>query len=160
GPGWLYAIVNGVASQGVFVQVGGVTTGIACAVDGECDTGHCVDNVCCNEACTGGCQACIKQRTLTDDGTCGDIAQGGEPRSGCEPQPDNVCGPTGVCDGQGACEVAPPTQRCSLRLGPETQPPGICVGGFCEKAPSTACSDDGLAVVAPGLSPESCGAFR
>lgn len=45
----------------------------ACASDIECISGHCVDGVCCNTACTGACNACDVAGSV---GTCTAVASG------------------------------------------------------------------------------------
>jgi hypothetical protein len=73
--------------------------GQACAKDGECTTGHCVDSVCCDTACTGGCEACSLPELL---GTCSPVPLHQDPRSQCVAIDFNPCGPQG-CDGAGRC---------------------------------------------------------
>jgi hypothetical protein len=70
--------------------------GMPCSGGNECMSTFCADGVCCNNACTGTCQACTaaKKGGVGSDGTCGNIAQGLDP--------DNECGPF-TCDGGGAC---------------------------------------------------------
>lgn len=70
-------------------DVGGADAGLAwsfslrlslgdpCVRDAECDSGRCVDGVCCNEACGGGavdCMGCSAALTGRDDGTCAPLA--------------------------------------------------------------------------------------
>ena len=38
-----------------------------CSLDGDCDSTHCIDSVCCNTSCEGGCAACNLTGTI---GTC------------------------------------------------------------------------------------------
>lgn len=44
--------------------------GAACSDAGACKTGHCVDGVCCDEACDGECRSCNQAGKL---GTCSDV---------------------------------------------------------------------------------------
>ncbi|MFH0902791.1 MAG: hypothetical protein V2A73_19345, partial [Pseudomonadota bacterium] len=50
------------------------STGVPCQDKTECETGHCVDGVCCDSECGGGdptdCQSCIAARGATKDGDC------------------------------------------------------------------------------------------
>src|SRR6185436_1752002 len=64
-------------------------SGGTCAKDAECDTGHCVDGVCCEVASCGICQVCAPGKAIT---ACTNVARG---------QPDDAC--EGACDGSGAC---------------------------------------------------------
>jgi hypothetical protein len=59
--------------------------------------------VCCDQACTGTCQACTNALTGNNpDGTCGNIKAGANAPAGqCAP---STCGNDGKCDGNGACE--------------------------------------------------------
>jgi hypothetical protein len=57
-----------------------------CFVDGcqSCESGLCVDGVCCDEACDGSCEACtIELKGNGDDGDCGTIETGPDPDEGC-----------------------------------------------------------------------------
>ena len=70
--------------------------GSSCTVAGECSSGFCVDNVCCNTACSGTCQACSAAKIGAGgvNGTCDDIENNTDP--------DNECAM--ACDGNGACQ--------------------------------------------------------
>ena len=66
--------------------------GGACGAASDCATGHCVDGVCCAEACEGGaddCQACSVDAGSSLDGTCAPTDR--------TPCGDGVC-VMGVCD--------------------------------------------------------------
>jgi uncharacterized protein (TIGR03382 family) len=74
-----YDIAHG--SQRVFGRIlEGLDTGASCSDDAGCVSGHCVDGVCCNEACKGGeqpdCLACSIVAGAVADGTCTPIADG------------------------------------------------------------------------------------
>ncbi len=66
--------------------------GVACAANGECLSGSCVDGVCCNAGSCPTCQAC----NLNGAGSCADVGSG----------VDDVgsCAGTSSCDGNGACK--------------------------------------------------------
>ena len=77
--------------------------GDSCAEGPECDSGFCVDDVCCESACEDTCSACdlVGQR-----GYCSPHPAGQDPESEC---------PAGSCDGSSTCKA-----------------PGVCDGaGFC-----------------------------
>ena len=63
--------------------------GVACASDGQCQSSHCIDGVCCNLACTDQCEACDVSGHL---GTCWPI-----------PAADTPHGQRGTCAGSGVC---------------------------------------------------------
>jgi len=80
--------------------------GEACQAAGQCKSGHCVDDVCCDGACGGTCEAC----NLTgSEGTCTPIPPDAGPRMECAGDP--TCG-NGVCDGSGACSYPNAGQTC------------------------------------------------
>ena len=58
--------------SGLWRNVGAkLSTGILCTLDGDCDSTHCVDGVCCSTACTGNCNRCNVASSI---GTCTDVA--------------------------------------------------------------------------------------
>jgi hypothetical protein len=64
--------------------------GDSCSTDCQCDSGHCVDSVCCNSECSGTCRGC---NTPNRRGLCtyyDDV------------DPDNECG-FYTCNGNGSC---------------------------------------------------------
>jgi hypothetical protein len=48
-----------------------LSNGSPCDAATWCQTGFCVDGVCCDRACNNGCMACRRTRTALADGTCG-----------------------------------------------------------------------------------------
>ncbi|HEX2873680.1 MAG TPA: SUMF1/EgtB/PvdO family nonheme iron enzyme [Polyangiaceae bacterium] len=86
-----------------------VAEGETCDVGEECSSGHCVEGVCCDVACTGTCESCLGNQTGRTDGQCAPVLAGGSPRTsaGCESS-GGVCGADGKCDGEGSCRVAAP----------------------------------------------------
>lgn len=88
--------------------------GVACTNgDGtQCISGFCVDNVCCNAACNGTCQACSTTKKGGGiNGDCGDVANGTDPDAECQAQAISTCGNTGVCS-NGACQQYPAGSTC------------------------------------------------
>jgi hypothetical protein len=71
--------------------------GQLCLVGSDCVSGACADGVCCNVACSGGCQSCtaaLKGGGL--DGTCGPTQAGIDP--------DGDCVSPLTCNGAGSCQ--------------------------------------------------------
>jgi hypothetical protein len=116
-------------------------TGAACGCGAACQTGFCVDGVCCNSACTGTCQRC----NLPDrPGWCAPVPAGEPPAvpGQCKADPAASCGLDGTCDGNGACRKYPDGTECapgrcegSSVVGGKTCRSGACVAGS-----STVCS--------------------
>jgi hypothetical protein len=116
--------------------------GATCADDSECATGHCANGVCCDTACTGGCEAC------SASGVCTALPRGTDPK--------NACGAYN-CDGSGSCFVAGTSDGgggsvcssasdcktayfCSTTDLPDGQSYHACVA---DQAQGSACSDGG-----------------
>jgi hypothetical protein len=98
--------------------------GIVCNSDSECDTGNCIDGVCCDHKCEGNCHYCAFPGHM---GTCMDVpdwqdprracpmASGGTPECGAScvsgqctfPDTGYPCGLCATCDGTGRCTVKP-----------------------------------------------------
>ncbi len=75
--------------DGVCDDMGLTNDGVACTMASECDSGHCVDGVCCERACSGTCKACGEPGS---EGMCVFIS--GAPRgtrTGCMTCDDGVC---------------------------------------------------------------------
>jgi len=91
--------------------------GATCSAGTECTSNFCVDNVCCENSCTGSCKACTAAKTGGVDGTCGNVA--------ADTDPDSEC--TTECNGSGACEAA---NGSGCMTGSQCQS-GNCVDGVC-----------------------------
>ncbi len=75
--------------------------GAICAAGSNCQSGHCVDGVCCDAECDAVCQACVQVKTGATDGVCEHVAVATDPDAEC---PDGQCNGAGAClnnDGQG-----------------------------------------------------------
>jgi hypothetical protein len=91
-----------------------LATGESCSPGGTpCASGHCVDGVCCDRACSGACEACDLQGSR---GTCSLVSQG-QPLGG-----RTACGGSGAC--AGSCTGASP--HCSFPAG------GTVCGAACD----------------------------
>jgi hypothetical protein len=85
--------------------------GGACTKDTQCQTGHCLNNVCCGSATCPSCQSCAVPGY---EGTCTNVPAGGpDPTGTCVSQPPTTCGTDGLCDGSGSCQYWPSTTMCS-----------------------------------------------
>lgn len=115
------------------VCVGLRPNGGMCTTATECQSGQCVDGVCCDTACDGQCQACDNAGSL---GTCGPVT--GAPhgmRTACAGT--GTC--AGTCDGMNttACTFPNTTTECS---------PAACTGGVA----TTAATCDGMGACGTG----------
>jgi alpha-tubulin suppressor-like RCC1 family protein len=121
--------------------------GTSCAQDGECGSGHCVDGVCCNDACSGSCQQCD---SAAMPGTCVAVAAG-QPapakRAACARTDVSTCKQTGLCDGKGSCQLYADGQ--------------VCVAATCSPTANTLADSrcDGAGTCKAGT-PLSCAPFR
>ncbi len=106
--------------------------GRTCSGTSECNSGFCIDGVCCNQACTGECQAC----DITDatnnvtPGTCAPVTSG---------SPHNV-----PASGRTACASGNVTCAGSCAAGQTltcTYPTVQCGGGTCSNGMVTAAVD-------------------
>ena len=140
--------------------------GIPCGRDGQCETGMCVDGVCCGSACTDQCETCNRPGVeglctaapagppvggrpacATDGTSCGGSCDGRRRDRCIFPGTDSTCSPAscsgplaqaaGSCDAAGRCETP----------APESCGDFACVAGRCltscsnrgDCAPGTAC---------------------
>lgn len=115
-----------------------VVNGTSCTLGKECQSGYCVDGVCCGESCSGQCEAC---NVAPNQGTCVGVigapvgarpecaGDGGDCSGSCDgvnrtacvlPPAGESCGTAscsngsldfGECDGKGACVQN--TEECS-----------------------------------------------
>ncbi len=118
------------------------TLGTACGCDGDCDSGFCVDNVCCNSACTETCKSC---NTRSAPGICSFVAAGDPPRtpSVCPKSDSATCGLDGTCNGNGACRSYVSGTVCQAGTCDGASVGGIrvCDGsGNCTPGPATICA--------------------
>lgn len=119
--------------------------GEACGCHDECGSGSCVDGVCCNNACTGTCQACNLSGSV---GTCTSIADGMDPGGECPAQAASTCGRSGGCDGRGGCKFHSSGTSCgaaSCSGSTETAAStcngaGNCTAGATRTCPGFLCS--------------------
>ncbi len=87
-----------------------VADGGSCTQNAQCLSGHCVDGVCCNTACEPGCQACLKSKGATADGTCTPLSGACDDLNPCTSNDtcvDGACvGTQKVCPGGDQCQMS------------------------------------------------------
>jgi len=118
-----------------------LSTSDGCSADAQCESGFCVDGVCCNMACGGGdpsdCQACSVAAGAAEDGACGPVAAGAVCRAAAGP-----CDVAESCDGAvlhcPADALAPAGLECRAAAG------ACDVAESCDGA-AAECPDDALA---------------
>jgi len=59
--------------------------GVPCATGPECESGYCVEELCCNTPCSDACTSCLGKRTGGDDGVCTLRRAGSNPDGACSP---------------------------------------------------------------------------
>lgn len=92
--------------------------GTACTLASQCQSGNCVDNYCCNSACSSLCQACNVSNNI---GTCTNVPLN---------QDDGTCtGTTQSCNGLGECKKEQ-GQSCS-NTSDCLNSTNVCVDGVC-----------------------------
>jgi hypothetical protein len=99
--------------------------GTMCAVGAQCQSGNCVDGVCCNTACNGTCESC---NVMGSAGTCTPYAAGSDPEDECG-------GATSNCSGQSSC---------GLPIGDACTNNNQCASTFCADSVccNSACTGD------------------
>ncbi len=118
---------------------GRFAVGATCAADGECDSGYCIDGVCCTTRCTGLCLAC---NVSGREGTCSPILMGEDPARECAEDVVSSCGGNGTCDGAGACARYKVGTECKAAtcVGSTETAAGVCdANGMCLVSSSRLC---------------------
>ena len=93
--------------------------GIPCTLPGQCASGKCEDQVCCNEDCRGTCKAC---NLLQKEGLCSAVTMA---------EDSGTCSGNDICDQGGAC---------LLKRGKPCTLPTQCATGHCS---DQVCCDSG-----------------
>jgi hypothetical protein len=146
--------------------------GEPCHADTECETGHCVDNVCCTAACNE-CEAC----NAIPPGVCAPISnredghgcvgkRACDAKGRCRKKDGEACGTPGDCISHfcvdGVCcatECTKPCQACGASQK-QSGPDGICGDVEEGKDPHDDCSDDGVCSCAHDGACNGLGACR
>lgn len=118
--------------------------GSVCADATECESGNCIDGVCCNEPCDGFCESCLGAETAEPDGSCALVTAGTDPADECEQEGCSA----GTCDGMGSCGFASSATECRPAVS-VCDMPEFCTGD------SPDCGSD---VVAPNTT--TCGDYE
>jgi hypothetical protein len=119
--------------------------GEACTANEDCESTNCRDEVCCDTACDGPCEACVEAHTSAPDGTCAPVLPGADPHDACEATAVESCGTDGSCDGAGECRKYGSNQVCAGAMcsGSQFSAARTCDGeGTCDPVTSMACGDD------------------
>ena len=139
------------------------TNGTTCVAGNECSSGQCPtqDKVCCDTACSGTCEACTgAKKGSGSDGTCGAIADGGDPDSECPEPPAFACASAagmGVCDGAKKCRAfaksgtacaAGTTCTAGEQTGKACDGAGNCIAGSVTKCSPYKCDAAGSVCLA------------
>src|SRR5262245_17347337 len=117
----------------------GAEIGAACAMDGDCKSGHCFDSICCRSDCADLCQSCAQPGSV---GTCMNVPVGADPRNDCSDEGITSCGRNGFCDGTGACALYAYGAICKAQscAGSTVTFAALCDGeGACSAATSNSC---------------------
>jgi hypothetical protein len=117
--------------------------GAGCESGDTCNSGNCVDGVCCDlPSCAGPCRAC---NLAGASGSCQNLPANAEPRTAdCPAQATTTCGRTGRCDGAGNCQLHAPGTICGARscnADSETPAPSCNGSGLCVPGTTRSCGD-------------------
>ncbi len=114
--------------------------GSRCQIAGECQSNFCVDGVCCDSACAGGCQTCGLKNA---PGHCSNVGVGlPDPHGKCKDMGVGSCATNGKCDGNGSCQAYPPDTVCAGEkcVSGAYTPPSTCnASGQCLPPASRTC---------------------
>ena len=98
-----------------------------CSIDSQCPN-NCVEGVCCDGACSAGCQSCLAANTGGTNGVCSNVSDGTDPLNACTAMCNAGTETLANCV-SGAC----PTNNCT---------PYTCGATAC----NTTCAGDGQCV--------------
>ncbi|MFT3772690.1 MAG: kelch repeat-containing protein [Minicystis sp.] len=129
-----------------------------CTADIQCKSGHCVDDVCCENACTGQCEACDStgfvglcrpvgakdapepphgtRTACAGSGTCQGVCDGTSPLACAFPNEGVSCGASSCACSDGDCATAARTRALCDAQGACTDVTDACPNGL-------RCGDDG-----------------
>ncbi len=110
--------------------------GAFCTSATQCDSGYCVDGVCCTSRCGGACQAC----NLTTDGTCANVPN------------QTPCLDNDLCDGTEACRDGQCVEGAPLNCANDND--NSCTTDWCD--PTQGCIHDPVLDGTPCPNQNSC----
>ena len=114
--------------------------GQACASSDDCESGNCVDGVCCESSCEGACRSCNSSGA---PGLCLNVtADAQDPRRACPDLGAENCSTNGRCDGNGGCQKYPDdTTHCAPEtcIAEKYTPPSTCKAGVCQPSAFRVC---------------------
>ncbi len=141
--------------------------GEACEAGTDCMSDHCVDGVCCAEACDGPCRSCNQPgsagactpypadsdpdaeceaicSSCDGSGACTATSAGLDPEEECAEEPTSTCGADGSCDGAGGCRLWALGTECASQTcsGGVVSSADQCDGnGTCADGGESSCDD-------------------
>jgi hypothetical protein len=124
--------------------------GRTCTYDTDCASGHCADQVCCDEACASLCRTCkAAYQASGTDGVCGPVKAGDDPRGVCADEGPASCGQDGACAGNGTCRLYAGGTTCAATacVGSDVTT-STCNGAGACLAAGTPCAPWGCAAAA------------
>jgi hypothetical protein len=148
-----------------------IPNGAACDGDAACQSGHCVDGVCCDTSCGGQCEACDVAGHV---GSCsfvtGAVHGARKACPGADACTSAVFHRASQCDGAGSCAELPEiacapygctTGGCTTRCDvDEACAPGyVCQASSCVPKPGAHCSDELLSSIGLDGATSFCGAY-
>lgn len=114
------------------------SAGAECGAATDCESGFCVDGVCCNTSCGEACMRCDAPGTR---GQCTPAGKGeDDPHKLCRSEGPETCGLSGTCDGRGACAKYAAGVVCK---------PGSCAGS--SQMPAGSCDGQGACVTGQAI---------
>jgi hypothetical protein len=137
---------GGEKSDGASASNGG-PLGHSCGVGTDCNSGRCVEGVCCTTACADKCMSCLNANTAALDGTCAPIKAGLSHGGDCTVADQESCGFDGKCDGVGACRYWATGTNCAAES---------CIDGAGSSSYSSSRICDG-AGTCNAATPSTCG---
>jgi hypothetical protein len=138
-----------------------LSNGVACTLEAQCSSNHCVDNVCCSGACDGQCESCSEAGSV---GVCS-VVSSGKPRGD-----RTACAGAGKCQAQcdgtngKACAYPTATTACSpascsggtITSASVCNGAGACTATTTSQCSSNLCATDGTAKCSTSCTASSC----
>ncbi|MES1188693.1 MAG: MYXO-CTERM sorting domain-containing protein, partial [Myxococcales bacterium] len=143
GPGATVGQVKAQGSAYVYFRAG--APGDACTSGSDCANGFCSNDVCCDQACDGACDACSVTAGAVKDGSCKVLAKGAPGTPACQSLACNGVSATCVaCAHDSECTSG---HYCAAN---GTCRPRVAQGDSCNPAAGKDCKEAGCEVCATG----------